>query len=432
MTSHAEGAENEERGRRGRDADPGRWPSARDVSGFTLLELLVAMSVLVMLGTALLLILRGGLATWRRGEARQTTYAAGQALLGQLREDLEHAVAPHDTTLVQGAGEVDARLLADQDDAGRPRLFLVRAIKAESEHPITGLAGNTIGGDAVVDYRDDLEEGRAARLRATGGLMEVAWVLGPGGLLYRGVKAPVGPPGSLFDAQGAYELSPPRPVLGGPGESVTEPSTAPAPPPPPASGALLRPFAEGVLFLEWRFWTQHSTTWQLSKKPIRFPRADAKEESGPLTYWDSTRALLAPVDPNDPRRWDTFKSQASLRDPRDDVFPAKVRLEVTLEEPPAAGSTTVLEQAIDAKEDRLVLREVGRLPPKGGFARIGSEWVEVTGEPEGASIRVERGRRGTAAVAHAAEDEVVVGRTFVIVVALPACREDWSEREPRR
>lgn len=395
---------------------------------FTLLELLVAMSVLVMLGTALLLILRGGLATWRRGEARQTTYAAGQALLGQLREDLEHAVAPHETALVEGVGEVDARLLADQDDAGRPRMFLVRAIKAESEHPITGLAGNTIGGDAVVDYRDDLEEGRAARLRATGGLMEVAWVLGPGGVLYRGVKAPVGPPGSLFDAQGAYELSPPRPRIGEPGAATA----APPPPAAAATGALLRPFATGVLFLEWRFWTQHSTTWSPAKKPIRFPRADAREESGPLLYWDSTRALLAPVDPDDPRRYDTFRSQASLRDPRDDVFPAKVRIEVTLEEAPAAGSTTVLEQAVDAKDDRLVLRDVGRLPPKGGFARIGSEWVEVVDEPVGASIKVERGRRGTTAAAHAAEDEVVVGRTFVVVVALPACREDFSEREPRR
>ena len=59
----------------------------------------------------------------------------------------------------------------------------------------------------MIDYRDDLEEARQARLRATGGATEVAWVMGPGGLLYRGVRGPPGPPGSLFSDEDAYELA---------------------------------------------------------------------------------------------------------------------------------------------------------------------------------------------------------------------------------
>ena len=44
--------------------------------GFTILELLVAMAVFSILGTSLVLILRGGLATWRRAEREPGWHSA--------------------------------------------------------------------------------------------------------------------------------------------------------------------------------------------------------------------------------------------------------------------------------------------------------------------------------------------------------------------
>lgn len=404
-----------------------RGPSVASVSNhgptrraFTLLELLVAMSIFLVLGTSLMVILRGGLATWRRGEARQESFAAAQSILAQLTEDLRSMVAPHDTPL-DGLGDVEARLLCDQDEAGRQRLFLVRTLKAESEHPITGTAGTTIGADRVVDYRDDLDEARQARLRATGGLMEVAWVHGPDGVLYRGVKAPPGPPESLFADGEAYELAPPvvvdpaLPVAAGPA-----PRAGPAP-------ALLRPFAADVLHLELRFWTQYTTSWDSTHPPRR--RLLQDEKSGPLLYWDSTRAVLAPEDARDRRRFDTFRDRGSLTDPRDDIFPGKVRLELTLREHPAAGSSTFLTRPVAAGDTELFVQEPGRLPPKGHLL-VDREWIRYDEVVRDRVVvaRDGRGARHTVAAAHDMV-EVVAGRTFVVIIDVPAWREDWSDQE---
>ena len=382
----------------------------------TLLELLVAMGILLALGTSLMLVLRGGLATWRRGEARRETFDAAQAVLRQLREDLRNAIPPHAHPLT-GTGEVEARLLADLDpDSGLFRLFLVRAIKAESEHPVTGLAGGAIGADGVLDYRGDLEEAREARLRATGGAMEVAWVHGPDQVLYRGVKAPIGPPGSLFADQDPYELP------AGPAAEAESDTSRPA---------LLRPFAREVLHFGLRFWTQYTTTWSLSW-PCR-KDLDQREESGPLEYWDSTRGMLEfPLETRDERRFATFLSAGSRLDPRDDVFPAKVLVELTLREPPAAGSSTFLSAPVGPGEKELLVQEPGRLPAR-GFLLLEQEWIEYR-EVVGRSVLVERrGARGTTAAAHEAETEVLAGRTFVDVIAIPAFREDWGDaREPAR
>ena len=57
--------------------------------GFTLIEVLVSVAILSILGTSLIVILRGGVKTWRRGEARRESFEVAQVVLGQLREDLE-------------------------------------------------------------------------------------------------------------------------------------------------------------------------------------------------------------------------------------------------------------------------------------------------------------------------------------------------------
>src|SRR5690606_26666021 len=235
-----------------------------------------------------------------------------QAILLQLREDLTAAIAPHRTP-VRGLGDVEARLWCEPPPT---RLFLVRAPTGESEHPITGHAGSTIAADAVIDMRDDLEEAREARLRATGGALEVAWVLEPDGVLYRGYRAPIGSPGSLFDV-GGYELARPvGPALAAGADADGDAGPPPAPRPAPAADAdagplpaLLRPFATGVAHLELLFWTQYTNTWSTESPPLRGAGPD--EASGPLPYWDSTRAVQPPTELR-AREFTTFVAEASL------------------------------------------------------------------------------------------------------------------------
>jgi hypothetical protein len=305
-------------------------------------------------------------------------------------------------------------MLYDRDPAfGLPRLFLVTAIKGESESQITGLAGNSIRADAVLDYRGDLEEAKFDRLRATGGAMEVAWVMGPDGVLYRGIRAPIGPPQSLFSDQNPYTVD-----AGPEGEGASD-ASAPS---------LLRPFAGDVIHFELLFWTQYSTSWALGWPCRR--EIDEDEQSGPLDYWDSTRAILAPPDEvaDDPEMFHTFRGRASLTNPRDDILPAKVMITLVVREQLAAGSTTYLATNLSEGESgSFFVEHPGRLPRDGGFVLIGDEWIEYD-EVTGATVTIkQRGARETFPAAHEAMNEVVVGRTFTTIVHVPGYREDWSE-----
>lgn len=406
---------------------------------FTLIEVLVSMSIMMILGGALILILRGGVLTWRQSEARRESFDQAQAIFLQLREDLAATVPPFSTPLTDAGNEVEARFVCDKPN-GLQRLFLVRSIKAESEHPITGHAGSAIAADSVIDQRDDLAEARQTRLRATGGAMEIAWVLGADGVLYRGVKTPIGPPHSLFADTGAYELAPP------PGSKAPKPDLGAAPPPPPgpppSTGvtrpALLRPFATDVIHLEFLFWTQYTRTWGTRFPPLRVAHED--ERSGPMPYWDSTRALIAPPKPPSPvpahqkRQFHTFLSRASLYDPRDDILPASVRVTIVLKEADAAGSHTYLAVKASARDTELTVKEPGRLKHDGGYVYINGEWIKYDEVRKNTIIVSKNGRgvRGTLAAAHDGSQPVVVGRTFTAILDVPAYREDWGDRRTRR
>lgn len=409
---------------------------SRRARRFSLLEVLVAMSILVVLGTSLILILRGGVTTWRRSEAKRESYDRAQSILLQLRDDFTNLVGPNESPL-KGLGETEARLVCERDEQGRVQLFLVRTLKAEAEHPITGHAGSSIGADATLDQRDDLLEARQSRLRATGGGMEVAWVLGPDGLLYRGIRSPIGPPQSLFDP-GAFELAPLLP------SGIGVPSATPTPTPTPGAAprardpyapqpALLRPFGTDVIYFECLFWSQFTNTWETRSPALRDP--EGEENPGPLTYWDSTRALLRFEGANR-REYHTFKSPDSLSDPRDDVFPSAVQVTLCFREPLEAGSSTFLAQPLARGDRELVVQDAGRLvrndgveaSEQTGFVLIDDEWIRFRGVA-GNRLGIEtRGARYSLEADHEAEVEVAAGATFTLVIDIPAWREDWSER----
>ena len=368
----------------------------RTRAGFTLLELLIAMGIFVSLGASLMLILRGGLATWRKAEARRQSYDMAQVILRQLREDLTSTLAPEDAPTGNTA-PVHFRFLCDQDpDTGYQRLFFVRTVQAESQRPLTGLAGTSVLADGVIDYRGDLAEARLDALRATGGSMEVAWVLGPKGTLYRGIRTPIGPPASLFAAVDAYELA----EL--PGEALDDTGRAEVSEdeageldqelgelPEWGAPALLRPYATDVIYLEYRFWTQHTTTWTPTV-PCVIPERE-NEESGPLLFWDSTRGMLQLEEAEQDNAFELFVGRGSVDDPRDDVFPAKVRIELVVEEGLAAGTTTFLTAPLDEDAEEFSVQDPDLLEPEGGYVRIDGEWIRYETVSGNGLVTVARG-----------------------------------------
>lgn len=180
-------------------------------AAFTLLELLVAMGIMIALGTALMLVLRGGLNTWTTGEARRESSQIAQVVFGALREDLQSATVYRQKS-GKSSNKVNTRFLCFEDinstvqgkdviESYRQQLFLVRTIKAESENPVTGSAGSVLNAQGIVDLHADKDQALERDLRATGGLMEVGYARGfyDSKTLYRMVRSPIGGEDSLFD-----------------------------------------------------------------------------------------------------------------------------------------------------------------------------------------------------------------------------------------
>ncbi len=381
----------------------------RRSSGFTLLELLVATAVLSILGTAVVVILRGGIKTWRRGETRRESFEVAQAVMGQLQDDLGDATVDPATSV--WGRDAEAVFFGDRDGSGRSFLTLVRTIRGESEGTITGHAGSAIGGDARIDYRDDMKKALDGRLRATGGLMEVAYAMGDPGskdeeVLFRGIRSPIGGRTSFFQTP---KLS--RAPL--PGD--------PAPAKQPAEGiALLRAFATRVVYFELLYATPYTTTWSTDVRPLK---TDGR--SGPIDYWDSTRSLKPAK--LDPKVFTTFADKSSRSDVHDDVLPSRVKVTLVVREGDAAESSTNLIRDLKTTDQEIVVSEPDRVS-KQGFVLIDREWIEID-DITGARLHVKaRGARRTKPAEHGQGAEVVIGRTFETVIPLAAGREDWSDK----
>lgn len=407
-------------------------------AGFTLLELLIAMTVFAVLGTAAVVMMRQGATLFSAGTRENELSDRQDTLLPELVADLSRLTipdsfdppAPPPTAEQLGSGRpppppapVEERLrsgtvlLTEAADAtlrSQPCTYLAfvvttgdeahdpRLVRAGDPAPVGETPKPYVKGEVDVAGRDTI-------FRATGGKMEVLWIAVPldprypGMLtLFRGYRTPVGGAETLLDPANFNTLTKIR--------------------------ARCDVRHEGVVHLgvTWRRVT--ATGWD----PLigRGGVGDDVPYVGPA--WDSTRAL--------DRSWPLFREPASLGDPSDDLFPQYVRLEGTLVGPGPGGygkGETRLASAVAQDDARLPLESVEPLfgpGPQVRFLKVGAEWMTYDVrriDMEKREVTVERGQRGTVKASHDAMDDVYVGQASSTVLALPVFR-DFTMRSPAR
>jgi prepilin-type N-terminal cleavage/methylation domain-containing protein len=397
-------------------------------SGFTLLELLVAMAMFSILGIAVVALLGQGLTMFSAGTADTSMQDRQQALLPSVKDDLralQPASSPEvlpppppDTPAATTAGAPPPatgpaiRLrsgwmkLADVPTDWPPVFYaaFARTNARESEDPILRTAGTTPpqpGSPVRVYDPAAVDAGSVSNVAAPGGLLEVVWVavpedprperrVGPVAAdsswsrnvltLYRLFRAPVGGDKSLLVLENINSLAKIR-----------------------AAGRVMH---EGVIHFGVTWRNNFAKSWTDGAGTGRAQDGQAYVGS----IWDSTRAL--------DREFALYRSADSLGNVRDDVFPTWAHVEIGLASEGAFGfgrGETTLAGVASTTEKRIRLESVEPLfVSRGGplFFKVGTEWMSTTIDNIDAAERVvtvARAQRGTAAAEHSPGEPVYVG-----------------------
>ncbi len=400
----------------------------RSSRGFTLLEVLVAMSLFTLLGYAVVTLMKSGVEMYLGGNMVAQQEDRLELSLPRLEEDLrmmrlpsmrdripfdsknpdpekEPERLPPENRFLSGVHkykigreEVSCRWLAFvRDVAGLRELdsFLLRA-------------GTNPKADAVIDGKDDEEEHKNGRHLASGGEVEVLWIWLPDerkpgvGAVHRAYRTPIGGPDSLLDPKNHDTL-----------ERLREKVKA-------------TPIFTGVLRWDLLFWTQYTTTWEwregeprVVKRPATESEAKLRAACGPSRTWDSTRGLLSDKE-------FLLAKPNSFTFAGDDIWPRRVRVEFSLVE-----DETVLARGFSAGERDFVVEATDFATGRGELfskpMRIGLEWVLLQGrDPQARDrFRIEsRGALGTSELVHGEGTPVYFGRMFDFAVSIPAFRDD--------
>ncbi|MEN8151231.1 MAG: prepilin-type N-terminal cleavage/methylation domain-containing protein [Planctomycetota bacterium] len=378
----------------------------RKTRGFTLVELLIAMSLFVVLSTALIALLTQAFGFLTAGNQGSEVSDRTTDFIRPLRADLDNLLV--ERSLDPGVPEI--RLLSDYirwDATGNKsadlwvqRLVFVRSTQDETADPVSRLAGSKPSPSERATGKNDADAAKAGKLMAPGGAREVMYMAvptdpkDPGVLtLYRGVRSPPGGKGSLFDAKirNVKQL-----------EEVAD------------------PLMTGVLHFGVRFWSPTTKRWDSD-----FSRPSS---AGPSLSWDSTRGVLPPgVLPNE---FYFALGKDSLTDPRDDISPRMVRVLFVFERTGRQTESARLLSAIDsgARRAEVTNTAFASTSKEHRYIKIGTEWTEYSNfGPEGFRL-IQRGVRGTVPLSHEEGEIVRAGYTVERVIELPSFRDDFNFR----
>jgi hypothetical protein len=369
------------------------------------MEILVAMSLFVLVGSGLVAFLNQAVRIWRTSESRGVVYERARAVLDRVADDLR-------ATITQPTSETDAgwiRFVADEGAGGRQRLRFVRTTSGETADGLLREGGRFLleRTPAIVDGIADPVEAASGLLAAPAGSMEVFYMLDPRPgthLLWRAMRAPAGGPGSLLVDR---NVEPSRVSEREAGERIFLEEFA-------------VPVSRDVLHVGFRFWTPSTNTWRDVPPRVQPRRGEA---SGPVLLWDSTRALIERS--RDPGQFGWTRRGGSLDDPSDDVFPERVEVTVVIR---GDYDSDPVRLAAVATELADTLRVSGRLElpeePLDRFVLVGDEWMRVEAL-SGDRLKVAAGGRGarfTQPAKHVLGTLVETGVTFRRVVDIPAYR----------
>lgn len=405
----------------------------RSARGFTLLEILVAMSLFTIIGFSVMLLMSSGVDMWLQGTRGAQNEDRKEMSLPRLEEDLRQvrvgtsrdripvdlksessqqkelpALVPENRFLSGymiykfGENEVACRYLA-----------FVRDLRGLGEIEVYALrAGRDPKADAYIDGKEDEKEFNEGRHLPTGGQIEVLWIWLPDpdepglGSVYRAYRTPIGGPETLLDPKNFEDY-----------------------------GKLVRnirpvPVFQDVLLFDLYFWTQFTTTWEyMPGEPSVVTRPESAQAvkaglppCGPSRTWDSTRGMLL----GGPSDFKLKRGANSLNFAGDDIWPRAVRVEFALRE-----MTTQLKEDFGADGSNFTVHDplfaTGRGVLMDALMKIGAEWVRISGrdprDPDTFDIAA-RAQRGTVRVSHPAESNVYFGQVFDRTIQIPAFRDD--------
>jgi hypothetical protein len=364
-------------GRKGRPLRRNPERGIRDASGgMTLIELLVAFIILLMLVAALVTLTTRSLETWTAGEARKDMYDRAQVALDLISADLRNMYSENEW-YTNGMQALPAPALqCDPDKNNRPRIRFVRdgnaaVIRAPVPNPATILAPNYYGP-----------------------MWEVAYVMDPDpeiNVLHRGIRG--------FDRRKTGTLLNPVEY-----SSSTDALFASA----------FMPVESGILYVEYKFWTQFTTTWDDSVPVQKVSGGRFKQQSGPEKRWDSTR--------RDDRNFYFHRSRSDIHNP-DFVYPEIIQISVTVESNSPDLHGVKVAEVMDAGTTYVHLSHTRGMPDGPSMVKIDGEWIEYRDKTTSDLASIKRGARNTKAASHSVGAPVHFGETFTTDVKLPVWRE---------
>lgn len=372
-------------------AAPQRRPARR---GFTLIELMVAIGILLILGVIIIGFLRGALNMTRTGTARGTQYETAQTVLRQIDGDFSQVLGmpAHPDGSIN-----DPAFLVMEDPWGRQMIAFTRAWGEEQ----STLAGYDAGRGSPRQGYDQEFSGRNvyAQLRPSGGNIEVVYMMEPtrdGTKLYRAERSPPDPRDGLITMVANWCFH----YQGTDSDSIVPMYDLQNPEGPYALGgeALWDQFelvADNVAVFAVECWDD----WDDSDRTLTWYSGD----DGPVTRWSINERL----------------QEGKYALPR----ALRVTLIVAADNPLRAETELVGE--LNDSETSVFVNDTSGFPDvtgNGAFLRINGEVIAYGsrfGETFGSCMR---GALGTRRQAHPPGSRVLAGEAFQRVIQLPVTR----------
>jgi hypothetical protein len=373
-----------------------------------MLELLIATSIFVVIGTMIFGIMRASLDMWSRGETERDIRERASSVLDRIAEDLRLTYAQNPLGVSPPPVEFVCDWTAqDRDGDGMldfraQRLRFVRINTEERTNPLMVNAGEDSLAQHYFNLIDDQDRKLTGNFLPTEGLAEICYATmpvhgkdSPGALLLgRAYRSPPGTKDSLFANEG----------LGMPGTFSSE----------------FLMMADDVLYLGFRFRTTRSQSFE--------PNGQG---DGGFLVWDSTRARLPRIGGIGAFLYSQSDDQTAMARTDDDIYPFQVEVTLIVARSKDDDRVTTLNEGVSADTLQPLLQVGGTAflkngPSTEGLIKVDEEWMRVRDLGKTTIQIAERGVLGSPRYPHPKDTTVRQGIVFRRVITIPCYREDWN------